>query len=255
MSDKSVYETLAEIDVSEHVEKKGQFNYLSWAWAWGIVKKYYPLTKRTILKDKNENLFHTDGKTCWVEVTIDICGHCETDTLPILDNRNQPIPLNAIDSMKVNTSIQRSTVKALALHGLGLNIYAGEDLPMIATTIGLEGRVNLLSSYPEGVLAWFEQQNNCKISEQPEASLADIQRWCDSAYMGMLKRDLTDHLKRRMKLDPTFVPKHASSSVSHHLNGVAKVEDCNDIELLKAYDEYTREKIDEMTKKEGESNE
>lgn len=123
------FEQLNSINVSEHVEKKAGLNYLSWAWAWTELKKRYPEAKKNVIKNEEGWLYHTDGKTCWVEVSVTINNIEEIEYLPIMDYKNQAIPLANIKSTNVNTSIQRAITKAIARHGLGLYIYAGEDIP------------------------------------------------------------------------------------------------------------------------------
>lgn len=126
---KSVFETLNSINVNDKVEKKNGLTYLSWAWAWAEVKKRYPQSTYTIYENAEGLNFHHDGKTAWVKtgVTIEDIEHIEY--LPVLDYRNASISLDKITSFNVNSSIQRSLTKAIARHGLGLYIYAGEDIP------------------------------------------------------------------------------------------------------------------------------
>lgn len=126
---KSVFETLNSINVNDKVEKKNGLTYLSWAWAWAEVKKLYPQSTYTIYENAEGLNFHHDGKTAWVKtgVTIEDIEHIEY--LPVLDYRNASITLDKITSFNVNSSIQRSLTKAIARHGLGLYIYAGEDIP------------------------------------------------------------------------------------------------------------------------------
>ena len=126
---KSVFETLNAIDVSKYTEKKGNLTYLSWAWAWGKVKENYPDATYKIYENAQGLIYHTDGKTCWVKTGVTIDGIENIEYLPVMDNRNNSIPLANITSRSVNDSIQRSLTKACARHGLGLYIYAGEDLP------------------------------------------------------------------------------------------------------------------------------
>ena len=127
---KSVYDKLSAVKVSEKVEKKGQLSYLSWAHAWAYAKKLYPTLTRTVYETEDGMNYFTDGNTAWVKVGVTIDSVEYIDYLPIMNTSGRPrsIKLDQITSFDVNTSIQRSTVKALALHGLGLSVYAGEDL-------------------------------------------------------------------------------------------------------------------------------
>ena len=120
---------LNNIDCSKKIEKKNGLSYLSWAWAWGEVKKIHPTANYKIYETETGVNYWTDGRTGWVKtgVTIDDIEHIEY--LPIMDFKNKSIPLENITSFDVNKAIQRSLTKACARHGLGLYIYAGEDLP------------------------------------------------------------------------------------------------------------------------------
>lgn len=132
-NEKSVFATLNAINVNEHVEKKDtgkvQLSYLSWAWAWAKVKENFPEASYTIYENKDGWNYHTDGKTCWVKTGVTINGMEHIEYLPVMDNRNRSIPADSVTSFDVNKAIQRSLTKAAARHGLGLYIYAGEDLP------------------------------------------------------------------------------------------------------------------------------
>lgn len=117
------------INVNEKTEKKGNLTYLSWAWAWGELKKLHPDATYTIYENEAGWNYHTDGTTAWVKTGVTVNGVEHIEYLPIMDNRNNSIPLANIKSTDVNKAIQRSLTKAVARHGLGLYIYAGEDLP------------------------------------------------------------------------------------------------------------------------------
>lgn len=125
----SVFETLRRINVNEHTEKKGGLTYLPWAWAWDQAKVEYPGATYTIYENPDGWPYFTDGRTCWVKTGVTIEGLEHIEYLPVMDYRNQSIPVGKVTSMDVNKTIQRSLTKALARHGLGLYIYAGEDLP------------------------------------------------------------------------------------------------------------------------------
>ena len=121
--------TLNGINVNGKTEKKNGLTYLSWAWAWGEVKKLFPDATYTIYENANGWNYHTDGKTCWVKTGVTVNGIEHIEYLPVMDFRNASIPAEKVTSFDVNKAIQRSLTKAVARHGLGLYIYAGEDLP------------------------------------------------------------------------------------------------------------------------------
>ena len=125
----SVWATLSSINVNEHIEDKNGLKYLSWAWAWQKVKENYPSSFYTIYERPDGCPYWTDGATCWVKTGVTIEGLEHIEYLPVMDNRNKSIPLKSVTSMDMNKAIQRSLTKACARHGLGIYIYAGEDLP------------------------------------------------------------------------------------------------------------------------------
>jgi hypothetical protein len=120
---------LNAVNVNDKTEKKGNLTYLSWAWAWGEVKKQFPDATYTVYENKDGWIYHTDGKTCWVKTGVTVNGIEHIEYLPVMDFKNNSIPLEKVTSYEVNKTIQRSLTKACARHGLGLYIYAGEDLP------------------------------------------------------------------------------------------------------------------------------
>ena len=123
------FNDLYAVNVNGHTEKKNNLTYLSWAWAWGEIKKRHPDATYTVYENADGWNYHTDGRTCWVKtgVTVNVIEHIEY--LPVMDYKNKSIPVENVTSYDVNKSIQRSLTKACARHGLGLYIYAGEDLP------------------------------------------------------------------------------------------------------------------------------
>ena len=123
------FKALNDINVNGKTEQKNGLTYLSWAWAWGEVKKLFPDATYTIYENANGWCYHTDGKTCWVKTGVTVNGVEHIEYLPVMDYRNQSIGADKVTSFDVNKAIQRSLTKAVARHGLGLYIYAGEDLP------------------------------------------------------------------------------------------------------------------------------
>ena len=120
---------LFNTSVSDHIEKKNGLSYVSWPYAWAEVKKRFPDATYTIYENRDGWFYHTDGRTCWVKTGLTVNGIEHIEMLPVMDFRNRSIPLNEITSMDVNKTIQRSLTKAAARHGIGLYVYAGEDLP------------------------------------------------------------------------------------------------------------------------------
>ena len=123
------FNELNSIDCSDKTEKKNGLTYLSWAWAWAEVKKLHPDATYTIYENADGLFYHTDGKTCWVKTGVTVNGIEHIEYLPVMDYKNQSILAERVTSFDVNKAIQRSLTKACARHGLGLYIYAGEDLP------------------------------------------------------------------------------------------------------------------------------
>lgn len=129
--EKNYFVELASIDVSNYIERKGQFNYLSWAYAVDQLRRYDPEATWEVKKFTNEKgvlmPYMQTPAGAFVEVAVTCKGITLSQIHPVLDYQNKPIQNpNAFD---VNKAIQRCLVKAIALHGLGLYIYAGEDLP------------------------------------------------------------------------------------------------------------------------------
>ena len=123
MSDKNtVWATLSKIDVSKHIEKKANLSYLSWAWAWATLMEHYPESSYEFLP----NEIGEDG-TVTVSCTVTVLQTTRMMWLPVMDNRNNSV--KNPDSRKISDAKMRCLVKCIAMHGLGLYIYAGEDLP------------------------------------------------------------------------------------------------------------------------------
>jgi hypothetical protein len=124
----STYKKLNSVSIKDKIEQKGGMDYLSWANAWNILKNEYPDAQRTIYESPHTGLnYFTDGRTGYVKVGITIAGLEHIDMLPIMDFRNNSIPVEKITSSDVNKSIQRSTAKAIAMHGLGIQLWIGEE--------------------------------------------------------------------------------------------------------------------------------
>ena len=130
MKPESVYNNLKAIDVRPKAEKKGRADYLSWAHAWDMMKSNYPQAQRIIYEQPETGLnYFTDGRTAYVKVGIVVNDLEHIDMLCVMDHRNKSIPIDKVCSFEVNKTIQRATAKAIAMHGLGLSLWTGEDVP------------------------------------------------------------------------------------------------------------------------------
>lgn len=155
------FEELNNVNVSDKTEKKNGLTYLSWSWAWGEVKKKHPDATYTIYENEQGWNYFTDGRTGWVKTGATVNGIEHIEYLPIMDYRNKSIQLESITSFDVNKTIQRSLTKALARHGLGLYIYAGEDLPEqgIETKEDAEKLVITFGKYKDKTLKEINEVN------------------------------------------------------------------------------------------------
>lgn len=151
---------LLKINVNEHTEKKNGLTYLSWAWAWAEVLKIDPKATWTpeSHKDGLPCMFFPDG-SAMVSVMVTIKDDTKIAVLPVMNHRNQAI--KNPDSFAINTAIQRCLAKAIAMHGLGLYIYAGEDVPEGTEPARLDGlsqeRVDELENMAADMLALQEE--------------------------------------------------------------------------------------------------
>jgi len=133
-NEQSVFNKLNAVNVADKVEKKNGLTYLSWAFAWSELKKAYPLATYKVYETAEGCIYWNDGKTAWVKVGVTVDGLEHIEYLPVMDFRNNAIPIEKVTAMDVNKTIQRSTAKAIAMHGLGLSLWTGEDIPELTTS-------------------------------------------------------------------------------------------------------------------------
>lgn len=135
-----IWNTLVQVDVSKHVEKKNGLSYLSWAWAWGVLMEYYPQAQYGFLDEKT----YSDGTVAIsCKVTIGDCWRVMW--LPVMDYKNNAI--RNPDARKISDTRMRCLVKCLAMFGLGHAIYAGEDVAAVTTPDG-EAEAPLIDETP-----------------------------------------------------------------------------------------------------------
>jgi len=206
-----VFETLNKINVNEHTEQKGNLTYLSWSWAWQVTKANFPEANYTVYENDIGFNYHTDGHTCWVKVGVTIEGQEHIEYLPVMDYKNKSIPKDQVTSMAVNTAIQRALTKAIARHGLGLYIYAGEDLP---------------SENPTGqktYLTWSKATDNDK-----KLYKVEFMSICEDN--GVYRDDITDFLNF---VNPGMSDSEKHNEIVHFLRQPELLED--QLESYKGY--------------------
>ena len=183
MEKKNVFKELSSIDVSSKIEKKGQLDYISWANSWAMLKNKYPNAQRIVYESEHTGLnYHTDGNTAYVKVGIKVGDIEHIDYLPVMNFRNQSIPVGKITSMDVNTAIQRSTTKAIAT----------QSAPSRKTPIPTKNAVielNIGDNNWEKVLKY--------VASNKDIGLAHIVKNLETKYKikALVKKELSKHIK------------------------------------------------------------
>ena len=141
-------------NVNDHTEKKNNLTYLSWAWAWAEALKADANASYKVEMFDGKCFMDING-TAMVFVTVTMFGKPMTCQLPVMDYRNKAIPKP--DAFAVNTAIMRCMTKALSLHGLGLYIYAGEDLPEEGKSVVITPTQGATDNIPEEELQYLQE--------------------------------------------------------------------------------------------------
>ena len=198
---KNIFKDLSSISVKDKTEKKGKFSYLSWATAWSMIKNEYPNAQRKVYESEHTGLnFFTDGKTAYVKVGITISDMEHIDYLPVMDYRNNSISIEKVSSMDVNTAIQRSTAKAIAMHGLGLSLWIGEDTSLVVHTSTPVSKTPVPSK-PTHVELNIGDENFAKVlkyvADNKDLGLPKIVKNLEVKYKikPLVKKEISKHIK------------------------------------------------------------
>ena len=128
----SIFSDLYALDVSSSIKTKktktSTISYLPWSSAWAYIKQYDPDARYRVERTEEGNIYHTDGKTCWVETSLTIKGVTYNEMLAVMDFANQAVSLENVTMVQVNKAIKRCFVKNAALFGLGLSLWYGEEI-------------------------------------------------------------------------------------------------------------------------------
>lgn len=180
------FDQLYQINVNDKTEKKGGLTYLSWAWAWAEVKKLHPEATYEIYENDLGWNYHTDNNTCWVKTGVTVNGIEHVEYLPVMDHKNKSIPMENVTSFDVNKAIQRSLTKACARHGLGLYIFAGEDLPEKEDSSEKDGVAEAMERKDTPIT----QAQEDKLVQLLDSKRKSVDKFCE--YVGISKlSDLT----------------------------------------------------------------
>ena len=190
--------TLLNTNVNEHTERKQNLTYLSWAWAWAEALKADPKATYKVEMFGDKCFMDING-TAMVWVTVTIFDKAMTCQLPVMDHRNKAIPKP--DAFQVNTAIMRCMTKALSLHGLGLYIYAGEDLPEVEQqeqeippsinadqAIEIQDLIDETKTDVAGLLDWVSKNTNTKVAEVaqiPNVAYVHVKKILDKKKAGV----------------------------------------------------------------------
>lgn len=163
MENTNYFKKMNEININDKVEKKNGYSYLSWAFAWGELKKLHPDATTKVYENKDGLPFFKSEEGYIVKVGVTVNNIEHISYLPVMDLRNKA--MKVADMMDINKAIQRATVKAIGLHGLGLYLYAGEDLPESdsgASQAQLAPTTQASLSWKTGKYLYFSKDEQCK---------------------------------------------------------------------------------------------
>ena len=210
-----VYGTLRVVDVSGHVEEKdtgkAKLKYLSWAWAWDEVRKRYPNANYTIVKNEQGLPYFIDpAMGIMVYTTVTIENETHEMWLPVMDGANNPMKMepydiqmswgkkhvNAATMFDINKTVMRCLTKNLAMFGIGLALYAGEDL--FDDTEGNKGdaATKKTESKPEGKVTAKKAEAENKKAESA-LGLTEVIKELDFKVQAMTK-NMTDEQKNAL---------------------------------------------------------
>jgi len=175
----SLFRELSQVVVNEYTEKKGQFTYLSWAFAVQELLKRVPDAEWEM---PEPSIFPDGTMMVWCKLTAN--GITRTAYLPVTDNRNNAI--KNPNAFQINTSMQRCLAKAIALHGLGLYIYAGEDLPQV-TDYDIANQ-KLDAGEPLAFMEW--------VASLPEETITRVYNDAPSGFKVKFKARFDDELRK-----------------------------------------------------------
>nr|DAG23706.1 MAG TPA: Protein of unknown function (DUF1071) [Caudoviricetes sp.] len=199
------FNDLYAVNVNGHTEKKNNLNYLSWAWAWGEIKKRHPDATYTVYENADGWNYHTDGRTCWVKTGVTVNGIEHIEYLPVMDYKNKSISIENVTSFDVNKAIQRSLTKACARHGLGLYIYAGEDLPEEEAAEKQDASRNAKNIAANNIISGLAKVRNKSDGEILNALMRQISKPEGTTIESLEYDDLMDAIKIlndwRLKVD------------------------------------------------------
>lgn len=175
---------LLKINVNQHTESKNGLTYLSWAWAWAKVLEIDPeatweVAEYQIVGAQVPYMEMADG-TAMVKVGVTLKGKTRFCLLPVMDHKNKAIPKP--DAFAINKAIMRCLAKAIGMHGLGLYIYAGEDLPPMDTEELDELLTEIVTAHQEGktlecVKLWYSSETIRMSNEAREYCWGQLRDW------------------------------------------------------------------------------
>lgn len=199
------FNDLYAVNVNGHTEKKNGLTYLSWAWAWGEIKKKHPDATYTVYENAEGWNYHTDGRTCWVKTGVTVNGIEHIEYLPVMDYKNKSISTENVTSFDVNKAIQRSLTKACARHGLGLYIYAGEDLPEEEANEKQDTSRNIKNTAVNNLISGLAKARGKSDGEILNALMRQISKPEGTTIESLEHNDLVDAMKIlndwRLKVD------------------------------------------------------
>jgi hypothetical protein len=168
---KDIWQTLTAVDVSDHIEKKGNLAYLSWAWAYGTMMEHYPELHYTFEQDRCE-FTNTVEISCSVLVNVNDQSMVRSMWLPVMDHRNKAIANP--DKFAINSSKMRCLVKCFAMFGLGHHIYAGEDINPVVVKAAINNVIDKAA-----INNVIDDAQLSTLTDLLDSTGADVRRFCE----------------------------------------------------------------------------
>tara|TARA_R100000655_G_scaffold102455_1_gene148285 strand:+ start:1374 stop:1991 length:618 start_codon:yes stop_codon:yes gene_type:complete len=192
----SPFDILSSINCDHLTEAKGKHShkYISWADAWQILKQNYPEAQSFVYENEQGFNYHHDNRTCWVKVGVSIEGIEHIEYLHVMDYSNKSIQYAKVTSKDITNTIQRAITKAIARHGLAINVYRGEDFPEEESTPPEKTYITMESEQTKDIIAYVNANH-----KKGKKHINDYLKSLDYEYAACIYKHLSTYQYTKSK--------------------------------------------------------